>query len=242
MSRRSPKMQVEIWSDVMCPFCYIGKRRFDQALASFDHKDQVEPVWKSFQLAPDIKTSPGKNLHQYLAEHKGISLGEAKQMNARVTEMARQAGLTYRFDQAVVANSRNAHRFSHFARHHGRQHEAEELLFHAYFTEGKNIDDYETLIQLGVEIGLDEPALRSALEAGSYDKEVQADIQEANEIGIRGVPFFIFDHKYAVSGAQSLEIFQSALNKSFTEWSARQPSFESLDVSGNICTPGGDCQ
>src|SRR5690606_35924856 len=146
-------MKIEIWSDVMCPFCYIGKRKFEQAMAQFPHKDKVQDVWKSFQLSPDMQTDTGKSIHEFLAAHKGISLQEAKKMNDYVTQMAKQVGLTYDFDKSVVANSFNAHRFAHFAKQHGKQEDAEELLFRSYFTDGKNIDDYATLIQLGNEIG-----------------------------------------------------------------------------------------
>lgn len=147
-------MKVEIWSDVMCPFCYIGKRRFEDALQQFDGKDKVEVEWKSFQLNPDMQTTPSINISQYLADVKGWTLDYAKEMNAHVTQMAAEVGLTYDFDRAVVANSFNAHRFSHFAKQHGLGDVAEEALFKAYFTLGKNTDDLHTLADLGEEIGL----------------------------------------------------------------------------------------
>lgn len=212
------KMQVEIWSDVMCPFCYIGKRKFEAALAGFAHKDKVEIIWKSFQLSPGMKTQPGKNLDEFLAEHKGISVEQARQLNDRVVQMAKQVGLTYHFDKAIVANSFNAHRFTHFAKQHGKQHEAEELLFRSYFTDGKNIDDYTTLIDLGSSLGLDTVALKAALENGDHADDVRTDIYEAQQIGVRGVPFFLFNRKYAVSGAQESQTFLETLEKAYTEW------------------------
>lgn len=177
----------------MCPFCYIGKRRFDEAFAQFEHKDKVEITWKSFMLSPELKTDPSKNINQFLAEHKGISLEEATGMNDYVTNMAAQAGLTYDFSKAVVANSFNAHRFSHFAKQYGKQNEAEEKLFAAYFTEGKNIDDAETLIKMATELGLDATKFASVMSSGAYAKDVMADIEEAQELGIRGVPFFVLN-------------------------------------------------
>src|SRR5690606_34803377 len=119
--------------DIMCPFCYIGKRKFETALNQFPQKDRIEIEWKSFQLSPDMKTDPSKSIHEFLAEHKGFSVEQAKQMNDQVTLMAQQVGLTYRFDISVVANSFNAHRFLHFAKQYGKQNEAEELLFRSYF-------------------------------------------------------------------------------------------------------------
>lgn len=201
----------------MCPFCYIGKKRFDDALAQFEHKDNVEIVWKSFMLSPELKTDPSKNINQFLAEHKGISLEEATGMNDYVTNMAAQAGLTYDFSKAVVANSFNAHRFSHFAKQYGKQNEAEEKLFAAYFTEGKNIDDAETLMAMAAELGLDVTKLANVMGSGAYAKDVMADIDEAQELGIRGVPFFVLNRKYAISGAQETAVFLDTLQKAFAE-------------------------
>ena len=218
MNTEKNKMKVEIWSDVMCPFCYIGKRKFEAALNQFPEKENVQLIWKSFQLSPDMKTDPGKNINQFLAAHKGISLQEAKHMNDRVTQLAAKVGLVYNFDTAIVANSFNAHRLVHFAKHHGKQNEAEEQLFKAYFTDGKNTDDISTLIQLGAEIGLDTAALKTALETNMYAEDVKADIYEARQIGVRGVPFFVFNRTYAVSGAQESPVFLQTLEKSFAEW------------------------
>lgn len=206
-------MNVEIWSDVMCPFCYIGKRHFEQALNEFPGKDSVTIVWKSFQLNPEMVTDPSKNINQFLAEHKGISIGQAKQMNDRVTEMARNAGLTYDFDKAIVANSFDAHRLSHFAKKYGKQDAVEERLFKAYFTEGKNTADHKTLIQLAVESGLDAEETRTMLAGNEFADAVETDIYEAQQVGVRGVPFFVFDNKYAVSGAQPSQLFLQVLNK-----------------------------
>lgn len=236
------KMKVEIWSDIMCPFCYIGKRKFETALAQFPKKDRVEVEWKSFQLSPDMKTDPGKNINDFLAEHKGMSVEQAKQMNDQVTQMAKQVGLTYRFDISVVANSFNAHRFLHFAKQHGRQNEAEELLFRSYFTDGKNIDDYPTLISLGTEIGLDAAALKTALENGMYADDVRADIHEAQQIGVRGVPFFVFNRKYAVSGAQESQAFLETLQKAYDEWSKANPEISLEITEGQSCLPDGECK
>lgn len=213
MNSAQKKIQVEIWSDVMCPFCYIGKRKFETALAQFPGKDNVEITWKSFQLSPDMKTDPGKSSDQYLSEHKGISLEESRRLHDHVTQLAKQVGLVYNFNKAITANSFNAHRFTHFAKEHAKQHEAEELLFRAYFTEGKNIDDHATLMQLGKEIGLDKVSLQTALTNNTYADVVHTDIEEARKIGVRGVPFFLFNRKYAISGAQDSAVFLQALEK-----------------------------
>jgi predicted DsbA family dithiol-disulfide isomerase len=206
-------MKVEIWSDVMCPFCYIGKHRFEEALAQFNSADGIEVIWKSYQLNPDLKTDPTINIHQYLANIKGIDLDDAKQMNQQVTEMAESAGLTYDFDHAIVANSFDAHRLSHLAAQYGLGNAAEEALFKAYFTEGKNIADKETLIVIGAGIGLDTEEIKHMLNTDAFAEDVKHDITEAQQLGVRGVPFFVFDRKFAVSGAQSTEVFLQTLEK-----------------------------
>lgn len=235
------KMKVEIWSDIMCPFCYIGKRKFEKALAQFAHKDNVQLVWKSFQLTPDLKTQPGKSMHQFLSEHKSVSLEQAKAMNNQVTQMAKHAGLVYNFDRSVPANSFHAHRFIHFAKQQGKQDEAEELLFRSYFTDGKNIDDYPTLVQLGAEIGLDTASLTIALENGSYADDVKTDILEAQQLGVNGVPFFVFNRKYAISGAQESPTFLEALTKAFGEWRKQNPDTAPDITEGQSCKPDGTC-
>ncbi len=233
-------MKVEIWSDVMCPFCYIGKRRFESALANFEQNEKVEIEWKSFQLNPDLETDPNINIDQYLADKKGWTLAYAQQMNAYVTGIAADAGLTYNFDKAVVANSFKAHRFSHLAKKYNQGDSAEELLFKAYFTEGKNIDDNETLIALGKEIGLDETELRETLESNAYADNVRHDIAEAGYLGIQGVPFFVMNGKYAVSGAQGVPVFEETLQKAYGEWKNNQrPQLEVIE--GPSCGPDSDC-
>lgn len=210
-------MKVEIWSDVMCPFCYIGKRKFEAALAGFPRSGEIEVEWKSFQLNPDLKAQENKSINEYLAEVKGWSLDQAKQMNARVSQMAQAAGLLFNFDKAVVANSFDAHRLSHMARNGGLQDQVEERLFAAYFTKGMNTADHEILVQIGQDSGLDPAAVRTMLAGDEYSADVRHDIEEAARLGIRGVPFFVLDRKIGVSGAQDSAVFLEALSKAFEE-------------------------
>jgi predicted DsbA family dithiol-disulfide isomerase len=230
-------MTIEIWSDVMCPFCYIGKRKFEKALAQFPQKDSVDIVWKSFQLNPNLVTDPTKNTTEHLAEAKGWTLDYAKGMTNHVTELAKQVGLDYDFDKAVVANSFDAHRFSAFAKTKGRQDAAEERLFAAYFTEGRNTADHETLIELGENIGLDPTEVKTMLDSNAFADDVEREIYEAQQLGIRGVPFFLFDHKYAVSGAQESPIFLQALTQTFKEMEKKDPSV----LAGQACEIDGNC-
>ncbi|MFP9100365.1 DsbA family protein [Flavobacterium sp. RHBU_24] len=211
-------MKIEIWSDVMCPFCYIGKRRFEAAMAEFGNSQNIEIEWKSFLLNPELQTDPTKNIHQFLAEHKGISVEEAQGLNDHVANMAADAGLKFDFDRAIPANSFNAHRFLHYTKIYGKQNEAEEALFKAYFTEGKNIDDANTLTEIALALGLDTDELAKEMSSDAFFQDVVMDVQEAREIGVRGVPFFVFNRKYAISGAQEVDVFTQTLEKSFGEW------------------------
>ena len=213
----SVKMKIEIWSDVMCPFCYIGKRRLEKALEQFPHKDDIEITWKSFQLNPDIKTDPGRNINQYLSEAKGWSLQQVRDINANVTNMAKEVGLHYDFDRVIVANSFDAHRLIQLAKTVGKDDAMEEELFKAYFTDGKNTADHAVLLDLAIQAGLDADAAKKVLNSTEYSEAVGNDIYEARQINVRGVPYFVFNDRYAVSGAQSTETFLGALNKSWQE-------------------------
>ena len=211
-------MKVEIWSDVMCPFCYIGKRKFENALKQFSHKADVEVVWKSFQLDPTLKTDAKTTVNQMLADKKGWSMEYAKEMNDHVSRIAKEVGLTYNLNEAVVANSFDAHRFSHLAKKYNLQNQAEERLFSAYFTEGKNTADKNTIIQLGNEVGLNGELIKQMLESNEYAEDVKNDIREAQQVGVKGVPFFLINDKYTISGAQDSSMFLGALNQIWDEF------------------------
>ncbi|WP_206367969.1 DsbA family oxidoreductase [Sphingobacterium psychroaquaticum] len=233
------KMKIEVWSDVMCPFCYIGKRRYEASLADLPFADQIELEWKSYQLNPTLETNLDITTYDYLAENKGMSVAQAKAMTAQVAEMAKTVGLDYDFDKAVVANSFRAHEFSHFAKTFGKQDEAEELLFKAYFTEGKNVDDIGVLQELAAALGLDTAGLAKALEAGQYRDAVREDLYEAQQLGVRGVPFFVYNRKYAISGAQDVDVFKQTMEKAFTEWRKENPASPFEVIEGPSCGPEG---
>ena len=215
-------MKVEIWSDVMCPFCYIGKRRFEKALQQLPEKDQVSVEWKSFQLNPGLQTDPSKSATDYLMEIKGWSREQARSVNQHVSDMAATEGLVYHLDKTVLANSYDAHRVLQLAKEEKRGAEMEERLFKAYFTDGENIADHNTLMKLGREVGLLEEKLRQVLAGSEYDSHVEKDIYESQQIGVRGVPYFVLNDKYAVSGAQATEVFAGALAKAISEWQQEQ--------------------
>jgi predicted DsbA family dithiol-disulfide isomerase len=237
----NPTMKVEIWSDVMCPFCYIGKRKFEAAIRQFPGAQNIELVWKSFQLDPDLVSNGEQNTYQYLADRKGMSYEQSVQLHDNVVKMAADAGLEYNFDRSVVANSFDAHRLLQLAKTHGLGDILEEELFRSYFTEGKDIGDHATLMEIGSNAGLNEQEIVAMLAGERFSTEVKRDIFEAQQIGVRGVPFFVFDRKYAISGAQQTEVFLETLEKSFAEWRKDHPAVN-LDITeGDSCTPDGEC-
>ena len=214
-------MNVEIWSDVMCPFCYIGKRKFEKALEQFPHKDKINIIWKSYQLDPDSVTDPHLNAIDHLAQRKGWSKEQAAGTTQHVTDIAKQIGLDFHFEKAVVANSFDAHRLSHLAKKYNKQNDLEEKLFSAYFTEGKNTGDHSTLLQIGKELNIDEKEITDVLKSDAYAEDVERDISESQQIGVRGVPFFVIDRKYGVSGAQEPDTFFNALTKAYEEYMSK---------------------
>ncbi|PWH85524.1 disulfide bond formation protein DsbA [Brumimicrobium oceani] len=234
-------MKVEIWSDVMCPFCYIGKRNFETALAQFADKEYIDVVWKSFQLDSSIPEVAKESYAEYLVINKGMAKEQVKGMLDNVTASAKQVGLEYNFDKSVMVNSLNAHKLLQFAKAKGLGSEAEEVLFRAFFTDGENIADQATLVALGKEIGLEKSEVQTALSDKKYEDLVKADIQEARQVGVQGVPFFVMDRKYAVSGAQPAQAFTQNLEKAYTEWRKLNPVSKLEITQGQSCTPDGIC-
>lgn len=237
------KMKVEIWSDIMCPFCYIGKRNFETALSQFASKALVEVEWKSFQLDPAMPDTPDyqHDMYQFVADRKGLSYEQSRAMHQHVAQSAKSVGLTYNLDKALVTNSLRGHRILQFAKTKGLGEQAEERLFCAYFTEGKNLSESATLIQLGQEIGLSEAEVKEALANPYYSKKIADDAQEAQLLGARGVPFFVLNRKYAIAGAQQPAEILKALGKSFAEWQ-KDTSHALQTIAGQVCALNSDCK
>jgi predicted DsbA family dithiol-disulfide isomerase len=210
-------MQVEIWSDVICPWCYIGKRRFEAALAQFPQREGVSVIWRSFELDPEAaQQSPG-TLEERLARKYGVSLRQAAAMNARVTEIAKEVGLKYRLDKARPGNTFDAHRLLHFATAQRVGERATERVMQAYFCEGLAIGDRAALARLAPEFGIPEVEALAILESDRYGEAVRGDESRAAQLGISGVPFFVFDEKYAISGAQATAVFAETLKEIWEE-------------------------
>lgn len=231
------KIQVEIWSDIVCPFCYLGKRRFEIALERFSHPDAVEVKWRSFQLNPLADSTHSKTVKQYLMEEKGYSEEEVMATNEYIEEEAADVGLDYHLDQAKMANTLKAHQFLHFAASEGFQNEAEEALFRAVFTEGKDINDEKVLSDIADSMDLNGEKFLANLAAESCIPAVEQDKYHAQQLGIRSVPYFVFNNRYTVSGAQDPGTFKEILEKVHNEFSAP----ETLSISGNSCDVDGNC-
>jgi predicted DsbA family dithiol-disulfide isomerase len=213
-------LTVEIWSDVVCPWCYIGKRRFEAALERFAHRDEVSVLWRSFELDPAAPVMPEGTAAERLAAKYGLTLERAAEMHAQMTEMAAGEGLEYHLDRARGGNTFAAHRLIHAAAAHGRQAAAQERLMRAYFTEGEPISDPETLARLIAEVGVDAEEARAVAFSDRHGDAVREDELLAAKLGIQGVPFFVLDRRYGVSGAQPADVLLEALERAWSDLAA----------------------
>jgi predicted DsbA family dithiol-disulfide isomerase len=227
-------MKVEIWSDVLCPWCYIGKREFEKALEQYAHKSKVEVIWHSFELDPHAQRDYGLDVYDHLAKKYNLTRERAKEMNKHLVERAVGAGLTYHMDIVKPTNSFDAHRLIQLAKKNGLEWNMVERLSAAYLTEGKHIGDPETLTQLAVEVGLDKEEVTKVLASDEFGYEVRTDEQEASQLGIQGVPYFVIDRKYGISGGQPADVFLEALQNIGKELYPEE-------LNGDVCTPDGIC-
>ena len=227
-------VKVEIWSDVVCPWCYVGKRRFEAALARFPHRDDVEVVWRSFELDPAAPPAPAEAGRQaaHLAAKYGRSLAQAQGMLDSMTETAAAEGLDFRFDLMRAGSTFDAHRLLHLARARGVQDAVKERLDRATFSEGLRVSDHEQLVAVVAEAGLDPDEARAVLASDRYADDVRADEAQAAAYGISGVPFFVVDGRYGVSGAQPAELLLQALE---TAWRDRPAPLRTLGDAAPAC-------
>ena len=234
------KMSVDIWSDIMCPFCYIGKRNFEKALAEFPARDSIEVVWHSFQINPKLTYRPDISFYDYVAELKGQTREWSVQVHKTLVETAKNAGLEYRLDQAKITNSLDAHRLIQLAKKYNLTNELEERFFSAYFTEGALLSDHQTLVSLASEVGLQPAEVKLVLESDLYKADVHQDAQRVRQMGATGVPFFVFNQTQAVSGAQHPRVFAQALTTAYEQWLLDKSQKIEI-VEGAVCIPDGDC-
>lgn len=205
-------MKIDIWSDVACPWCYVGKRNLETALAELDLED-VEVRWRAFELDPGAPTSTTRSMAEILAAKYQVSAEEAEEMNRRMTSVASKAGLEYHLDDVKLGNSFDAHRLAKMAEEVGRGSDAAEALFHAYFVEGRRISEHATLIEIGTEIGLEAEEVALMLDSDRYAEDVRGDEEIAREAGFGGVPTYVIDGKFALPGAQPPETLVRILSK-----------------------------
>lgn len=210
-------ISIDIWSDIMCPFCYIGDTLLTQALENFEHRDAVTLQYHSYQLMPDLAHDHAVDIADVLAGRRGFSRAQAVSMNEGVAERGREVGLEFNFDQVQTINTRTAHRLIQHAGLVGGQHEVVQRLFKAYFADGLNVADHETLANIATDVGLEHQGVLAALNSAELDQRIDADIAQAAAMGISGVPFFVLDGRYGVSGAQPLATFTQVLQQVWDE-------------------------
>jgi predicted DsbA family dithiol-disulfide isomerase len=210
-------MEVEIWSDIVCPWCYLGKRHFEQALEEFGHRDDVDVVYRSFELDPSAPAGDTTSTVDHLASKYGMTPQQAEDAQRQMEQRAAEEGLTFRLEGLQRGNTRDAHRLVHLARERGLQSDLVERLHRAYFTEQDSVFDHAALARLGAEVGLDPAEVAKVLDSDEYSAEVTADETVANELGATGVPFFVIDRRYGISGAQPAATITKALAQAWAE-------------------------
>ena len=208
-------MLIEIWSDVVCPWCYVGKRNLEAALAEFDHADQVDVEWRSYELDPTTPKRVELSMDEVLARKYGMSTEQAVAANRQMTELAAKVGLEYHLDQVQIGNTFDAHRLIHLAAGSGKAGELKERLLRAYFTEGQAIGDPAVLAGLAAEVGLAPVRVSAVLDGDEFAAEVRADEARAMELGSTGVPFFVFDERLGIPGAQPPDVLLRLLNRAW---------------------------
>lgn len=234
-------MKIEIWSDYICPFCYIGKRKIERAIEKFEHKNDIVIQYKSYELSPDATYIPGKSYHELLADKYNMTTEKAKQMNENIRLQASENGLEYDFDLMQPTNTFDAHRIAKLAAKENKGQEMTERLFKAYFTEGLLISDHNTLRRLANDVGVDAEKVNLILESRKLSSHVRDDEEQAAQIGVQGVPFFVLNETYAVSGAQPIEVFIEIFNKVWEE-EHKNPALKSLmpkNSKTSYCTGEG---
>lgn len=233
-----PTLPIEIWSDIACPWCWVGKRHLEAARARFPHP--VEVVWRSFELDPRAPRSLGSDIDyvERLARKYRTSREAAQGMIDRMTQVGAADGLDFRFDRAKPGNTFDAHRLLSWAAEHGKQDALKERLFLAYMHEGRSVADHDELVALAADVGLSPDEARAVLDEGRYADEVRADEALATELGIGGVPFFVIDGRYAVSGAQPAELLLQAMQRAWDELPEAADTADTADA-GQACGPEG---
>lgn len=238
------KMKIEIWSDIACPYCYIGKRKLDKALDQFSHSKNIELIWHSYELDPQLpKKATSQSIYSYFAKTHNMSEEEARSTQAKVAALAKEEGLNYNFDKLIVANTSDALRLVKLANESGLATQTEEALFDAYFVKGLDISDRAVLVELGTKIGLKNDAISETLDSDKYLADIKKDVEYSeNELNLEYIPFYIFNGKQVVQGSIASDDYLKVLNEAYAEWEQNGEASQRGDIiSGQSCSIDGVC-
>ncbi len=238
------KMKIEIWSDIACPFCYIGKHQLEKVLKEFPHSDEVEVIWKTFLLNPDIPSDSNMPLKEYFEKVKGMEPDRIEKIFAYTQHQAQKTGLYFNYEKTIAANTSNAHRISHLAKTKSAelQSQAEELLFRAYFIEGKDVNSAKVLMEIGKKLGFESDEVKCVLTEKQFNNSIAQDIQEATILDIQVVPYFIFNKHTIISGVQEETKILQALESAYQQWKENNTSTDSTFIEGKSCSIDGHCE
>jgi len=238
------KMKIEIWSDIACPYCYIGKRRLEKALDKFAHKDEVEIIWHSYELNPETpKKAPREPFIERLSKFQGKSTDEIRKQFDEITEIAKEVGLNYNFDKLIAANTSDALRLVKLANTFDRANECEEVLFNAYFVEGLDVSDRDTLIKLGEGIGLNEKRISNMLDGNAYFDEIKKDKEFSDyKLKLEYIPFYLINDKHTIQGSIAEDVYLQVIENAYQEWkSGKTVNEQNNIIGGKSCSIDGVC-
>jgi len=235
------KITVEIWSDITCVHCFTAKRQFEIALSNFKHSDQVQIIWRSFELAPGLVVKPGQSMYEFLADYNGATMEQVKNICNQIAVEGRKVGAVFNFDVAIPANSFLAHQFSYLAKEYHLQNEAKEALYKAHFTDGLDIASIDVLKQLAKSIGMDPNVVSKLGGSSKYSEAVKRDAEEARKKNIKAVPFFLVNSTHSLQGAKESHVFLEVLDKALADLSRHGKKESNMNLAGDICEIGKAC-
>ncbi len=237
-------MKIEIWSDIACPFCFIGKRQLENVLRNSPYWNEIEIVWKSFILDPTIPADSNQSLTDYFINTKGLSLSQVEKLTNKIQNQAKNVGLDFNYDKAIAANTLNAHRLSHLARNKSAelQNRAEDLLFKAYFMEGRNINNLDVLLEIGVQLGFEKSEVEEVITKQKFSEAIKKEGEEATALGINVIPYLVLNKQQIISGVQTEENLSSTIEKAYKEWKDNKTSTDTTIIQGSSCSIDGHCE
>lgn len=231
------KIKIEVWSDIVCPFCFVGKKKLEQAITKLAAEDKVEVIWHSFQLDPDFPSDVSMPSAEYLSERKGYPINQIKEMGVQLASQSKEYGIDFKFEKALTFNTLDAHRLLQWSKTLNKSNELKEAFMTTYFTDGVDLSNQENILAVVENIGLPKEKAKEIIESDTFTDEVQNDIYQSRQLGVRGVPYFLFNDKEVISGAQNDSVFENMISAALTNQKLKESN-----SNDGVCLPNGECK